>query len=114
MRSRSIKSHLFNLRTFHCAIECLALELAEHNINVNAICSGAVDTKVARWEYVRYPEIGLGRSKKGLQERFLSQIPLKRYARPEEIAALAAFLASDEANYITGATFGITGGTVMW
>jgi NAD(P)-dependent dehydrogenase (short-subunit alcohol dehydrogenase family) len=50
------------------------------------------------------------------QERFsaqVGQIPLRRFGQPEEVAGLVAFLASDDASYITGETIGIAGGWYM-
>ena len=48
-----------------------------------------------------------------LLERQAARIPLRRLGRPEEVAAVIAFLASDECSYATGATFDINGGWVM-
>jgi NAD(P)-dependent dehydrogenase (short-subunit alcohol dehydrogenase family) len=76
----------------------MALELAP-GIRVNAICPGYVLTEMQRAEY---PEAEIARCAAGL--------PLRRLARPEEIAALAAFLASSEAAYATGQTFVFDGG----
>lgn len=79
----------------------IAQELARHNINVNAILPGMVDTPLLR----------------GIPEKYLApmreEIPLRRVATPEDIANVTAFLASDEASYITGAAIEVTGGWRM-
>jgi len=78
--------------------ETLAIEFAPLGITVNAVAPGAIDT----------PMIG------EVTEEFLSEIklrvPLKRIGKPEEVSAAVVFLASDEASYITGATFYVDGG----
>ena len=76
----------------------MALELAP-TVRVNAVCPGYVLTPMQEAEYT--PEM-LAEVDAG--------IPLGRHARPEEIAALFAFLASDESAYVTGATISIDGG----
>jgi len=76
----------------------LALEFAPW-LRVNAICPGYVLTEMQKAEYT--PE---------MLEKVNSLIPLNRHATPEEIAALFAFLASDEGKYITGAEIAIDGG----
>ncbi|MFL5805671.1 MAG: 3-oxoacyl-ACP reductase FabG [Roseiflexaceae bacterium] len=76
----------------------LALELARHGIRVNAIAPGFVDTEMAR----AVPE--------DVRERVIKGIPLRRMARPEEIANVALFLASDESSYITGQVLVVCGG----
>jgi NAD(P)-dependent dehydrogenase (short-subunit alcohol dehydrogenase family) len=76
----------------------LALELAP-TIRVNAICPGFVLTPMQKAEYTS-SEI----------QAFAKKIPLQRCAEPEEVAALFAFLASDEAAYITGQCIVIDGG----
>ena len=69
-----------------------ALELGEHGIRVNAVSPGLVSTPLTR---------GL-RDIPGVDEAYFDRIPLKRAAEPEEIAAAALFLASDDASYISG------------
>ena len=76
----------------------MALELAP-SIRVNAVCPGYVLTPMQKAEYT--PEM-LQATNQG--------IPFKRHAEPEEVAALFAFLASDQASYITGAAIPIDGG----
>jgi NAD(P)-dependent dehydrogenase (short-subunit alcohol dehydrogenase family) len=78
----------------------MALELAP-TIRVNAVCPGYVMTPMQEAEYT--PEM--------LQE-LNYKLPLKRHATPEEVAALFAFLASDEASYITGQAYVIDGGEI--
>ena len=78
----------------------MAVELAEYGINVNAIAPGLTDTDINR---------PLIRDEFLLNER-LKHIPLHRVAKPEEIAKVALFLASDDANFITGETVWVDGG----
>jgi meso-butanediol dehydrogenase/(S,S)-butanediol dehydrogenase/diacetyl reductase len=79
-------------------VRTMALELAPH-VRVNAVCPGYVLTPMQRAEYT--PEMLAAVDRR---------LPLGRHADPEEIAALFAFLASDEAAYITGAAIPIDGG----
>ena len=76
----------------------LAREGARYNILVNSIRPGVIDTEA-------HKKIG----RDSLEERIKS-IPLKRAGRPADIAGMCLYLASDYGNYITGQTFGITGG----
>jgi len=78
----------------------IAVELAPHGITVNNVAPGAVDTPM---------DAALKRDAAQMRE-LLAEIPLGRMARPEEIAAVCAFLASDEATYITGSTYVVDGG----
>jgi 3-oxoacyl-[acyl-carrier protein] reductase len=79
--------------------EALALELTPRGINVNAICPGAIDTDMTK-----------GAKESGQLEPLLLRIPKGRLGKPEEIANLAVFLASEEASYITGAAIVVDGG----
>jgi NAD(P)-dependent dehydrogenase (short-subunit alcohol dehydrogenase family) len=78
----------------------MALELAPHQIRVNAIAPGLTDTAQPRY----------GNSETELAE-MASAIPLGRMARPEEIARAAVFLASDNAGFVTGQTLHVNGGS---
>jgi 3-oxoacyl-[acyl-carrier protein] reductase len=79
----------------------VARELARHNITVDAILPGMIDTPLLRGIPSKY------------LEPMLEEIPLRRAGKPEDVASLAAFLASDEASYITGAAIEVTGGWRM-
>jgi NAD(P)-dependent dehydrogenase (short-subunit alcohol dehydrogenase family) len=76
----------------------MAKNLAGSGIRVNAVSPGIVDTAMGR----RVP-------KEVLEER-VKIVPLKRMAAPEEIASVIAFLASDDASYVTGQTLSVCGG----
>ena len=78
----------------------LALELAEDGITVNTISPGLFETELAR-PVLDNPEI---------MAQFLANIPLARTGKPEEIGALAVYLCSDDAGYITGSDILIDGG----
>jgi 3-oxoacyl-[acyl-carrier protein] reductase len=79
----------------------IAQEMASRNITVNAVAPGFIDTDMTA---VLPAE---------LKEKMLSQIPLKRLGRAEDIAAAVRFLASDEAAYITGHVLDVNGGMYM-
>ena len=96
--------------------QSLALELAPHNINVNAICPGLVWTPmferiINRSAAISDPE---GKSDKELfMDRVTASIPLGREQTPEDIGNLASFLASDYACNITGQSINVDGGGMM-
>jgi 3-oxoacyl-[acyl-carrier protein] reductase len=77
----------------------MASELAQHGITANAIAPGPVDTPLTE---VLHSE--------AFRAAYTSAVPLRRYGLPSEIAALASFLASDNAGYITGAVIPVDGG----
>jgi len=80
--------------------EALALELGPKGINVNAIAPGAIDTDMTK-DFLADEKV-----KRGM----LAQIPKGRMGKPEDIGAAAAFLASNEADYITGTVLYVDGG----
>jgi glucose 1-dehydrogenase len=78
----------------------IAVELAPHKITVNNIAPGAIYT----------PIDADVQTNKNLEDELMAEIPLHRWGKPDEVASLAVFLASDDASYITGATYFIDGG----
>jgi len=78
----------------------IAVELAPYQITVNNIGPGATFTPIDK-EVEEDPK---------LNEQILAAIPLRRWGRPEEVAQLALYLASDDAAYVTGSTYFIDGG----
>ena len=79
----------------------LALELAAKGVTVNAIAPGAIATDMVM------------AIREDVREKLRMSIPVQRFGTPEEIGALAAYLASDLAGFITGATISINGGMHM-
>lgn len=86
-----------------------ALEAAPMGIRVNTINPGPVETRMMESLETQFAG-GDATMGAGVRQQFVERIPLKRYARPEEIANLALFLASEESSYITGQTHLIDGG----
>jgi 2-hydroxycyclohexanecarboxyl-CoA dehydrogenase len=82
----------------------LARELVRYNILVNCVCPGPTDTPMLA---------DMARENPRLVEALQNAIPMRRLGKPEELAAAVAFLASDEASYITGQTLSVSGGLTM-
>ncbi|MBT4046555.1 MAG: SDR family oxidoreductase [Rhodospirillaceae bacterium] len=76
--------------------QSMAIELVEHNIRVNAVAPGPTKTSDAQGE-VPPPSV-------------MARMPMARFVRPEEIAAVAAFLAAEESSFVTGHVYGADGG----
>ena len=79
----------------HGATRSLALEIAARGVTVNAVAPGIIESDMAR---------AFG------AEQVAQLVPMKRAGKPEEVAALVAFLASDAAGYISGQVIGVNGG----
>jgi meso-butanediol dehydrogenase/(S,S)-butanediol dehydrogenase/diacetyl reductase len=90
--------------------QTFALELAPYGITVNAICPGIVDTPLWRPIADDLVSRGLLYDSADVLEMMSSQVPLGRPSVPDEVAGLAAFLASTDANYMTGQAVNIDGG----
>ncbi|KKS44351.1 MAG: Short-chain dehydrogenase/reductase SDR [Candidatus Azambacteria bacterium GW2011_GWA2_42_9] len=80
--------------------ETMAVEWAPLGINVNAIGPGAIDT----------PMISSAQIPEEAMKQMMAGVPLKRIGKSEEVSAMVVFLASEEASYVTGATFYVDGG----
>jgi NAD(P)-dependent dehydrogenase (short-subunit alcohol dehydrogenase family) len=88
---------------------CAALELAEHRIRVNAISPGAIVTPI----FLKALAVPAGRESEALdllRQVFASALPAGRAGEPADIAAAAAYLASDEGSYVTGQDWVVDGG----
>ncbi len=79
----------------------LAVQFAREGIRVNALCPGPVDTPLLQELFAKDPERAARR---------LVHVPMGRFAKPEEIANAALFLASDDASFVTATTFLVDGG----
>ncbi len=86
----------------HGFTKALALEVAKKGVTVNTISPGYIGTKMV-----------LAIPKDVLDSKILPQIPIGRLGKPEEVAGLCAYLASDEAAFVTGANIAINGGQHM-
>ena len=93
-----------------------ALDLAPYGITVNAVCPGPINTdRMSYWERDQAVERGV------TQEEFRSQVvqnsaqttPLGRIAEPQDVANVVAFLASDEASFVTGQAYNVNGGLLF-
>jgi 3-oxoacyl-[acyl-carrier protein] reductase len=81
--------------------KALAKEVASRKVTVNALALGLVSTDMS------------GALDESYRVKILEQIPLGRYAEPEEVARIACFMLSDDARYITGQTLQVDGGLAM-
>lgn len=90
----------------------LSVELAPDNITVNNVCPGRILTDRLRQVYKVDEKVQQGVSEQEALQGVIQDIPLGRIGKPEELGALVAFLASQQAAYITGTTIQVDGGLV--
>jgi 2-hydroxycyclohexanecarboxyl-CoA dehydrogenase len=86
--------------------KALAREVARHRITVNVVCPGPTDTRLLA-------DVMAGERGAKILEAMKRGIPLRRLAQPEDIAGAVAYLASDEAGYVTGQVLSVSGGLTM-
>jgi NAD(P)-dependent dehydrogenase (short-subunit alcohol dehydrogenase family) len=86
----------------HHLTKSLAAEWASKGVRVNAIAPGYVKTEIANTEYEDY------------RHYWRDEVPMQRYASPDEIAPIALLLASDAGSFITGSVFVVDGGYMLW
>jgi len=90
----------------------LSIELAPDNITVNNVCPGRILTDRLRQIYHINERVQQGVSEEAVLKEMAQDVPMGRVGIPEELGALVAFLASQQAAYITGTTIQVDGGLV--
>jgi len=116
--SSSVKEPIVNLalsNVLRASVSALAktlsLELAPSRIRVNQLIPGRIETDRVRWlDEVNAKKNGISVGE--VQSRALASIPIGRYGQPEDFGRAAAFLLSDAASYITGASVQVDGGLI--
>ena len=111
----------YDIQPHYCASKFSVVALTQagarafgkHGITVNAFCPGVVETEL--WEQLdrEFIDQGLFEEPGDAMKTFASRILLERTSTPADIAGLAAFLASDDAGYITGQSIMVDGGMVL-
>ncbi len=95
--------------------QALAQEMAQHEVNVNAICPGLVDTE--RVDFIAAALAPAGESSEEYRAGMVAdravRVPMGRIAQGDDIARMAAFLASSESDYVTGLSISVSGGSEM-
>jgi 2-hydroxycyclohexanecarboxyl-CoA dehydrogenase len=85
----------------------IAREAARHGVTANAVCPGPTDTPLLQGI------VAAGDNAERVIQAMTKAVPMKRLGRPDDVAAAVAFLASEEAGYITGQTLSVSGGLTM-
>jgi NAD(P)-dependent dehydrogenase (short-subunit alcohol dehydrogenase family) len=93
--------------------QSLAKEFGEYNIQINSVCPGATETEMLHQAIRKFAKINQI-SDEQFRDFLINNIPARRFATPDEIANLVIFLSSDQANYINGASIGVTGAATMF
>ena len=88
-----------------------ALEFAEYGISVNCVCPGYVKTSMQDREVVWEAELR-GITREAVIDEYVSLTPLGRLCSPEDVANVVAFLASSDADYLTGEAITVSGGGI--
>lgn len=94
-------------------MQSLAKEMAREGITVNAFCPGIIETDMWTYNDAAWGKLP-GNDKPGeLMAEWVRNIPMARAGTGDDVAGLVAFLASDDAAYITGQTANVDGGLIM-
>ena len=105
MRPQATARQLYLIGYF----KTLAQELAPFNITVNSLLTGALDTEELK-QYLQNQAMQEDVELEELAKRTAKRVPMKRLGKPREIGEMVAFLASEKAGYLTGATISVDGG----
>jgi NAD(P)-dependent dehydrogenase (short-subunit alcohol dehydrogenase family) len=93
--------------------QAVALEVGKHNVTINVVCPGPVDTELIRKSVSMSAAIKGVTPEQFMQEFFIGPTPMGRLAQPADVARAVVFLASDEAEFITGSSLNVSGGREM-
>jgi NAD(P)-dependent dehydrogenase (short-subunit alcohol dehydrogenase family) len=90
----------------------VALDYGHHNVRCNVVCPGATRTSMFTENMEAFAQL-LGTNVEDIFARFMKDVPLNRVARPDEMAGICAFLASDDSSFLTGAVIPVDGGAAV-
>lgn len=93
--------------------QAVALEVGKYNITINAVCPGPVETDLIISSISQSAKIKSISFEEFKKQFFIDPTPLGRMAKPEDVARAVVFLASDDAEFITGTTLNVSGGREM-
>ena len=89
-----------------------ALDYGPFNVRCNVVCPGATRTAMFTDNMAEFAQM-LGTNVEDIFARFMKDVPMNRVARPEEMAGICAFLASDDSSFLTGTVIPVDGGAAV-